>query len=280
MSADCRFVRKGIHAYLDGEMSEASSGEVDRHLAGCERCRRLVVEFRSVASAVGRTTVRHQAPPHLAVLVRQRLDAADARRFRPSAWELLSRRPVSVFLVLVLVITAWMVFRTEGQLALAREVTRDCFDGHRRCANSPLLPEHVFTADAKVLSQALSEKLGVPVEIPDLTSVGYSLIEGHNCSVRGQPSAHAYYRPAGKEGRISFFHIPGLSERGSLGEVLDVGIDAYTPPLDCWQAESQQGMNIVLWREGKSHVCVLLGPLPKPELEEVVTKGFARQNAE
>lgn len=273
VGSKCRDVRRQLHEYVDGETCEAAGVEVLRHIAECDGCRALLAEIRSVKSAITKKAARSPAPPYLAVRVRERLDREAAGPRRAGIWEFLSLRPVQVLVVLLVAAIFYVGVRSD-RYAVAREVTQDCFTGHERCENSPLLPQHIFTSDPVLLAAQLSAKMNLPVHVPDLTAAGYQIIEGHDCLVGGRPSAHVYYAKAGNPHRISFFCVPGLADPGVLGMRMETAIEAYVPPADCWQNELAKGMNIALMRTGESQLCVLLGEMAREELESILEKCF------
>jgi anti-sigma factor RsiW len=273
-SDQCRSIRKQVHEYVDGEIGDATV--VEEHVTRCEDCKTILVEVRSVKKAVGSKAARQAAPAHLVVRVRQRLDQKEKAKPRFRFREFISLRPVSVLAVIVLLVAWYFGIHSRNEYALAREVTRECFAGHERCENSPKLAEHIFTSDAQVLSASLSKRVGVPVHIPDLTAAGYKLVEGHECFVGERLSGHAYFAGIENEIQLSFFCVPGRSGNGALGDRLQLRLDAYVPPTDCWKTELEKGMNIVIWRRGKDRLCVLLGQVARSELLEILEKHVGR----
>jgi hypothetical protein len=127
---------------------------------------------------------------------------------------------VAAVVILALAVTFYFTFKTPKNLALAREVTEDCFEDHDRCDDSPAVPHHIYTSDHEGLGRSLTEKLDFSVEIPDLSAEGYRLVEGHSCEVIGRISVHAYYDGDSIEDRLSFFCVPRMVEEGVLGEPL------------------------------------------------------------
>lgn len=270
VSEECRSVRKQVHEYLDGEIGETASVEMDQHFVDCDGCRTLVVEFRSVKTAVEGKAARRQAPRYLAVRIRQRIEEKGQARSWVRIWDYVSPRPVLAFVILALVVTSYVHFQFRNNYALARELTRDCFAGHEGCENSPKLPEHIFTSDVTELNTALSGVMGITVRIPDLAAAGYDLVEGHDCNVGQRRSAHAYFDGRANDQRLSFFCVPAASGNGSLGDPIGVGFPAFVPPTDCWENELEEGMNIALWRSGVDRLCVLLGHISRQELEDIL----------
>jgi len=78
-----------IHDYVDETLDARQRGEVERHLAGCADCRRLVDDLREIRTAVGQLNADLREPP---VRAWARLERAiklegdrGARKLQPSA---------------------------------------------------------------------------------------------------------------------------------------------------------------------------------------------------
>ena len=54
-------IRELIHPYVDGELDVANGREIERHLGGCDDCRRLEQRVRTL-----RTTLRKSLPSYSA----------------------------------------------------------------------------------------------------------------------------------------------------------------------------------------------------------------------
>ena len=64
----CRDLLDGLSDYLDGEASAALCAEIERHVAGCDRCRIVVDTLRKTV------TLYHQLPqPLMPESARERL---------------------------------------------------------------------------------------------------------------------------------------------------------------------------------------------------------------
>src|SRR5262245_6021960 len=68
-----------LSAYLDGEVDRDVRSSIERHLSGCDSCRALLEDFRSVAAAAVRETPP-PVPAHLRQRIRSALDAESVRR--------------------------------------------------------------------------------------------------------------------------------------------------------------------------------------------------------
>ena len=58
---DCTEIRPLISYYYDGEATPEERAKVERHLAGCEDCRRVLAEYRAISGDLRDMAV--PAPP-------------------------------------------------------------------------------------------------------------------------------------------------------------------------------------------------------------------------
>jgi len=271
-------VRGQIHEYVDGELGENAQVRYEEHVAECDGCRTLQVEVRSVKAAVAGKAARHGAPPYLAVRIRESVE----RPARPAFWEsfrgILVRRPVALAAAFaVILVVLYFGPLNHNDYAVARDITRDCFEDHANCATSTLLSQHVFTRDPAELARILSVRTGKEIRIPDLSDLGHRLIEGHICHVRGETAIHVYYED-GDGDRISLFRVSGIPGSGDLGEEVDLGREAYIPPTDCWEKERANGMHILIWRGKTDCLSILLGPVSELVIERMVMSCVAAED--
>lgn len=79
--ATCRDLLGGLSDYLDGEASGELCAEIERHLAGCEKCRVVVDTLRKTV-----TLYRQLPPPAMPAQARERLyKRLDLAEYLPSA---------------------------------------------------------------------------------------------------------------------------------------------------------------------------------------------------
>ncbi|MGH2827341.1 MAG: anti-sigma factor family protein [Actinomycetota bacterium] len=61
----CDAIALELPALVTGELNEAQTQTVERHLLTCERCRHELIEVRKAIGLVARAPLEHQAPAHL-----------------------------------------------------------------------------------------------------------------------------------------------------------------------------------------------------------------------
>jgi hypothetical protein len=99
-------IQEELKAYLDNELTEPRTAEVERHLMGCADCRVLLDELTEMSWQVGQLD-EHEAPEYLTTRI---LEAVQAPRPRtmPRLWRLglAGAAACSVLIVSVIVINA------------------------------------------------------------------------------------------------------------------------------------------------------------------------------
>jgi anti-sigma factor RsiW len=164
-------IRDLIHPYTDGELDLVNAREVERHLSGCEECRRLERGIRSLRDALTKSSPAYRAPAHL----RKKLKAA-LRREAGSAPELFS--PWLVFLAgaaSALLIFSFVFFQTTRapHNAIADQVVAN----HMRSLLATHLVD-VVSSDQHTVKPWFDGKVDFAPEVRDLSAEGFPLVGG------------------------------------------------------------------------------------------------------
>ncbi len=234
----CKVTRAEIFQYLDGELSRDERADVERHLASCPDCSRLVTIERAFRAAYMERlrpdpvpeSVRERAVRLLETLASPPSSPADHRRVRR-----LGLLAVALALVLVggvlgaVVRDTWRAARVSIiQLADAS------VDQHQKLARG-LLPYDIAAASPRQAEQWFRNKLDFNVSIPELTNEHLAFLGGRISHLRGVDVAALGYRVDGKS--VSLFVIPeeqyrrlGLSE---------------TPKF---KVLTRRGYDVIVWR--------------------------------
>lgn len=77
---DCKQIRPILHSYLDHELDQRDSVEIEIHLAKCPRCLAEADFFRCLRSKVRDVCPRHLAPVHLEANLRAKLRQESERQ--------------------------------------------------------------------------------------------------------------------------------------------------------------------------------------------------------
>src|SRR5262245_5336044 len=113
---DCREYREAIAEFVDGSLDPARQRALERHVEGCESCRALVADLKTIQAAAF-TLDRVELPPHLWTAIRARV----AEEPRPSAGRLLTfPRSRGALAVWIAAAAALLVATTIGIYPLLR----------------------------------------------------------------------------------------------------------------------------------------------------------------
>src|SRR5262249_14118262 len=120
MTMQCSETQRFLDAYIDGEFDASDRAEIERHVAGCERCRVEIERQRAWKSALRARLARPVAPYALHRRVREALEDEDVP-------EPLWRRMVWRFTPAVLVSAALaaLILRPEPSSPIVRESVVD-----------------------------------------------------------------------------------------------------------------------------------------------------------
>ena len=121
---NCQEIGLDVGDYVDRTLPPAQVGAVDAHLAGCEHCRALVADLRTLGS-VAASLERRTPPPHVWTRIAATLEQETAPRawWNPFAAPFIGWRPLLASGVLVMLLTAatWLTWREVSTVQSARQ---------------------------------------------------------------------------------------------------------------------------------------------------------------
>jgi anti-sigma factor RsiW len=113
---DCREYREAIAEFVDGSLDPARQRALERHVEGCEACRALVADLKTIQAAAF-TLDRVELPPHLWPAIQARV----AEEPRPASGRLLGfPRSRGALAVWIAAAAALLVATTVGIYPLLR----------------------------------------------------------------------------------------------------------------------------------------------------------------
>lgn len=71
---NCRYLLSSLSEYLDGELSEALCGEIERHMADCENCQIVINTLQKTISLYHESTEPANIPTDVRTRLFKRLD--------------------------------------------------------------------------------------------------------------------------------------------------------------------------------------------------------------
>ncbi len=249
-----------LQELLDGRLDGAAAAEIEAHLAGCARCRRLRDTLGST-----RRLLRETGPEEAPAALHRQLEQALAAAGRPAAPAPLAasrRRPGRLL---------WPVAATVAVLAIAAVLwlrpwaaatPADPIAALARVQASAD-PTYV-TDDAALLSERLEQQVGFTPRVLDLAMMNIALTGGDTATVAGHPTAWTLYH--GPTGRLLCAMF-----RGRLEE-LPAPVEVRHRGPFTFRIYDEGGATVVAWQEGEL-VCVLVG---RGDREQVIALAKAK----
>ncbi len=230
-----------LDAWIDGRLDAAERGELERHLAACEPCRRLRDALLASRTALREAVADEPPPPGLAERIRARLDLEDER---PAgiADRRRGNRPL-----LVVALAAGLVAAVLGVAAWWRHGARPVADPVSAAAASYAgvhdapLPLAVRAREARQV-EARWRRGGIafPARVLDLGGMGIELAGGDATRLGSHLAARSIYLGGGKvfacwmfAGRVS--ELPPAEERRRHGDFEFAIYRRATTTLVFWQ---------------------------------------------
>ncbi len=217
----CLQVQKYIHAYLDGELGQDTTTEVERHLDECGRCREQMEFEAAFIDQVRSGVEKHEAPASLVAGVRAALDDEKKRSHRRRSVSMLAGFAAAAGLVAVVWAGLWPLMAGRGGdlpdiPPLEEQVVENVVK------NPPL---ELQRADASEVSECFRGKVAFAVEPPDLSGGGQAELVGARLyNVGDSDAAYIVYDVGGQlvtmqmfeAGRDALSELPGAQKVARL----------------------------------------------------------------
>ena len=238
--------RSLLHAYIDDELDLVRSVELEDHLAECADCAQQVASYRALREAIT-PELRFKAPADLRSRVLSELRSVERPKravSRPRSALGWSWAAVAASL-LIAAATLTISLLHHQQQTLAREIVNQ----HVRSLMANHLTD-VLTSDQHTVKPWFAGKVDFSPLVRDLSADGFSLVGGRLEYLDGHSAAAIVYE-----------------RRKHVINVLTWPLsDSDQAP----RATSQQGFNLVEWRQGGMYYCAV-SDLNRQELEELVS---------
>ena len=204
-----------LPGYIDEELSLSESLEFERHLAGCEQCKRAYEQQRQVSAQLRQNDLRMNAPPELVKRIRAALPV------QRSLWQRLSERfsgvagfggmsvaggtgstagargtlgwaPVGAMAVSLVALT-WSAGLYLSTPSGDTHLTEELVDSHVRSLQFDHLYD-VISTDRHTVKPWFDGKIDFAPPVIDLAQQGYPLVGGRLDYLNGRAVAVMVYR--------------------------------------------------------------------------------------
>lgn len=233
---NCVQFRTYLSAFADGELSVEANLEALEHLNMCPDCAARTVDIQSLKVTLREVWPETPAPEGLRQRISAALDSEVAKAESPqtdsarggvivrrSAPGFLARHglvaPLAVAAALAFSVIAWRLWPGEqikpGTMTVVwAQAVADVRDQHLHCVGHMGDRHHdeSLGRDVSEVEARLSERLGIPVRVPDLTNHGFRFIGADRCGIRGRAGAHALYRSPESGQSCSVFTVALMPE--------------------------------------------------------------------
>jgi len=244
-----------IQELLDGRLGPERRQQIEQHLAGCERCRRLRDALSFTRESLRASLPASPVPDDVATGVEMLLNR-EARRTSAPRW--LGRAAVAAGLAALLVIVLFLLRRERSlPAAAARDFER---------VRSGELSVALSTESAGVLeSYFVEQRLPFRTRVFDLSMMGYHLEGGSVHALAGRQSALFVYRTA--DGRLLVCQM----YEGTTNDLPHALETRHHNGFE-FRIYRRGSRTIVFWQEGPV-TCVLVGDGTP---DEVIQLAFAK----
>jgi anti-sigma factor RsiW len=243
----CDFADSFLHGYFDGELSDPSAAEFERHLQHCVHCAVELVDLDLLSGQLQVAQLYWAAPPSFRKKIRTDLNLV-ASTPAPAPSLLLSWRWLAAAVLLLAALVVWRVIpglhREEDYQA---QFARGIVDAHMRS----LLPgqiTNINSKDPQTVRDWFEVRVRFVFPIRDFADYGFSLLGGRVDVIQGRSVAALVY--ADRQHPVNVFAWPTREQEASA------------------RAGSRQGYQWIDWRKDKMEFCAV-SDAPASDLKQL-----------
>jgi anti-sigma factor RsiW len=240
----CDFADSLLHGYFDGELSDPSAAEFERHLQHCVHCAVELVDLDLLSGQLRVAQLYKAAPASFRKKIRTGLPVVPT----PAPSSLLSWRWLAAAALLLAALVVWRVipaFHSEEDYQA--QFATGIVDAYLRSL-PPGQITNVNSNDPKTLRAWFERKIKFTFPVRDFTDQGFSLQGGRVDVVQGRTVATLVY--ASRKHLVNVFAWP-----------------AHDPDATA-RAGSRQGYQWIDWRKDKMEFCAV-SDAPTSDLQQL-----------
>jgi anti-sigma factor RsiW len=180
-----------LDAYVDNELDANHAMEVGEHLASCENCSEAYDRLTALKRSIKENATYYQAPPELAVRIRQSLETEGARKTNryASFW----RAAAIAACVLLAVSFGFNLFMLRTRPRVQDAIASAAVASHIRALLGNRLVD-VPSSDQHTVKPWFNGKLDFSPVVKDLNAAGFPLVGGRIDYVANRAVATLVYQ--------------------------------------------------------------------------------------
>jgi anti-sigma factor RsiW len=235
----CDFADSLLQGYFDGELSDRTAAEFERHLGHCDLCVTELMDLDWLSGRFQLTPIYEPAPASLRRTINIHLHPIAQTRAvsQPLLWQWLTAAAALLFIAFILWRVSPELRSDDYQVELADEIV----DAHLRSLQTGHMTE-IASNDERVVKGWFDARLKFALPVRDFARAGFALNGGRLDVVEGRMVAVLVYDHNGHP--INVFVWPTREQD--------------TSP----HAGARQGFQWVDWRKDKLEFCVVSGAAP------------------
>ncbi|HTT07427.1 MAG TPA: anti-sigma factor [Gammaproteobacteria bacterium] len=249
----CDELQPLVHAYMDNELDPARCLDLERHLEGCDACRRSVQDWQKLRAQLAASKLYFRASDTLRQRIRSRLKQISRAMNSRRPWRSAIATAAMLLLIIGVMWAGIPYFRYAGDGdALAREVVAD----HVRS----LMVDHltdVQSSDQHTVKPWFDGKIDFSPMVRDFAEQGFPLVGGRLDYLADRPVAALVYHR--RQHYINVFLWPAGNAAAEPQKSMNR--DGYN--VIHW---SQQGMNYWMVSNLNEEELLILAGLLRQEL--------------
>ncbi len=194
-SEQCSRIRRHLDAYLSNELLVETTGEVLRHLEGCQACSRELEARTRVRDALRRVAASQVPPEELRQSIQRQLSdmqAGFSGGLRRLTWEL----ALAMIVVLAGIATEQWIRVQRGRRVVASVLAIGVSD-HVQCAIKGHNYPDIANPPEKLRHQLGAQYAGL-LDVVQQKLPGFEILEAHICTIPGSPRKYVHFITRGR----------------------------------------------------------------------------------
>ncbi|KJZ19544.1 anti-sigma factor family protein [Loktanella sp. S4079] len=204
---DGQITEEMLHAFVDGQLDDAQMDRVEAYLNKHPERLEDLEAWTAQNAAINALYPHRDMPPQMPALTTQTPTANTNAAPSGLSWAAIAASMVMLALGLA---GGWIARGNQANPQLMASLVQEAVQAHAVYSIDPHRPVEVAASEEETLIRWLSNRVGEPLQAPDLTANGYTLVGGRLVSAAEGPAAQFMYEDAtGK--RITLFAVKGAT---------------------------------------------------------------------